>query len=110
MHRGTDATGGRGMILRLFQVVTRLGKEEAFGTYVRETAMSLMKSIDGIVQVPPGFPHPESPREFGFVMVWKDQEALKAFAGGDCRNPLIDPAEAEVVESRSIEHHDLVAG
>lgn len=96
------------MIIRIFQVVTRPGKEEAFGKFFHETAIPLMKSTEGIVNVLPGAPRPESPREFSFVMVWESLEALKAFVGEDYTNPHIDPAEAELVESRSIKHYNLV--
>jgi hypothetical protein len=41
-------------------------------------------------------------------MIWRDLEALKAFVGDDYANPHIDPAEAEIVESRLIRHYDLV--
>ena len=53
-------------------------------------------------------PRPGSPREFSFVMVWRDLDALKAFVGEDYDSPHIDPAEAELVESRTIKHYDLV--
>ena len=96
------------MIMRIFQVVTRPGKEEEFGKFFHETAIPLMKGTKGIVTVLPGAPRLESPREFSFVMVWKDLESLKAFVGDDYRNPHIDPAEAELVESRSIKHYELV--
>ena len=96
------------MIIRIFQVVTRPGKEEAFSQFFHETAIPLMKSTDGIVTVLPGAARPDSPREFSFVMVWRDLEALKAFVGEDYTNPHIDPAEEEIVESRTIRHYDLV--
>lgn len=96
------------MIMRIFQVVTRPGKEEAFGRFFHETAIPLMKATEGIVSVLPGASRPDSPREFSFVMVWKDLDALKAFVGDDYKTPHIDPAEAELVESRSIKHYDLV--
>ena len=96
------------MIVRIFQVVTRKGKEEAFSKFFHETAIPLMKNTDGIVSVLPGAPRPDSPREFSFVMVWKDLASLKAFVGEDYKTPHIDPAEAELVESRSIKHYDLV--
>ena len=91
-----------------FQVTTRPGKETEFGSFFHETAIPMMKATDGIVQVLPGAPRPESPREFSFVMVWRDLEALKAFVGEDYTNPHIDPAEAELVESRTIRHYELV--
>ncbi|UWQ37326.1 hypothetical protein K3552_17955 [Leisingera aquaemixtae] len=96
------------MIMRIFQVVIRPGKEAEFSKFFHETAIPLMKGTDGIVSVLPGAPRSETPREFSFVMVWKDLASLKAFAGEDYTSPHIDPAEAELVESRTIKHYDLV--
>lgn len=96
------------MIMRIFQVVTRPGKEEEFSKFFYETAIPLMRGTKGIVQVLPGAPRDETPREFSFVMVWESLEALKAFVGEDYQSPHIDPAEAELVESRSIKHYELV--
>lgn len=96
------------MIMRIFQVVVRPGKEAEFGRFFHETAIPLMRGTKGVVQVLPGAPRPESPRKFGFVMVWENLDALKAFVGDDYRSPHIDPAEADLVESRSIAHYDLV--
>lgn len=98
------------MIIRIFQVVTRPGKEEEFGKFFHETAIPLMKGTKGIVQVIPGAPRADTPREFSFVMVWEDLESLKAFVGDDVSSPHIDPMEAELVESRSIKHYELVDG
>ena len=67
-----------------------------------------MKGTEGIVQVLPGAPRPDSPREFSFVMVWDSLDSLKAFVGEDYQSPHIDAAEAELVESRTIKHYDLV--
>ena len=96
------------MIMRIFQVTTRPNKEEEFSKFFHETAIPLMKSTKGIVNVLPGAPRPESPREFSFVMVWESLDALKAFVGDDYASPHIDPAEAELVESRSIKHYELM--
>ena len=96
------------MIIRIFQVTVREGKEDEFGQFFHETAIPLMRGTDGIISVLPGAPRPDSPREFSFVMVWRDLEALKAFVGDDYQSPHIDPAEAELVESRTIKHYDLV--
>lgn len=96
------------MIMRIFQVVTRPGKEEEFSRFFHETAIPLMKSTKGIVSVLPGAPRADSPREFSFVMIWEDLDALKAFVGEDYQSPHIDPSEAELVESRSIKHYSLV--
>ena len=85
------------MIMRIFQVVTRPGKEKGFGEFFRETAIPLMRKTPGIVQVLPGAPRADSPQEFSFVMVWQNLDALKDFVGDDYLSPHIDPAEAELV-------------
>jgi quinol monooxygenase YgiN len=96
------------MIMRIFQVTTRPGKEQEFSRFFHETAIPLMKGTPGIVSVLPGAPRADTPREFSFVMVWKDLDSLKAFVGEDYQSAHIDPAEAELVEKRSIKHYDLV--
>ena len=83
------------MIMRIFQVITMPGKEEEFSKFFHETAIPMMKKTEGIVQVLPGAPRPESPGEFSFVMIWKDLDSLKAFVGDDYQSAHIDPAEAE---------------
>jgi len=96
------------MIMRIFQVVTKLGKEKEFGEFFHQTAIPLMRETDGIIQVLPGASRADSPREFSFVMVWRDLDALKHFVGDDYQNSHIDPAEAELVEARTVKHYDLV--
>ncbi|MBO6510095.1 MAG: hypothetical protein JJ979_16715 [Roseibium sp.] len=96
------------MIMRIFQVVIRPGREADFAKFFHETAIPLMKNTPGIVSVLPGAARAESPRDFSFVMIWKDLASLKAFVGEDYESPHIDPAEAELVESRSIKHYELV--
>ena len=98
------------MIMRIFQVVARPGKEEEFSRFFHQTAIPLMRRTEGIVQVLPGAPRADSPREFSFVMIWESLGALKAFVGEDYQSPHIDPAEEELVESRTIKHYDLVEG
>ncbi|WP_420325622.1 putative quinol monooxygenase [Mameliella sp.] len=98
------------MIMRIFQVTIRPGKEAAFAKFFHDTAIPLMRGTDGIVDVYPGAARDESPREFAFVMIWRDLASLKAFVGEDYTTPHIDPAEDELVESRLIRHYDLVAG
>lgn len=67
-----------------------------------------MKNTKGIVQVLPGAPHAEDTRRFSFVMIWESLDALKAFVGEGYTVPHIDPVEDELVESRSIQHYELV--
>ncbi|QFS83441.1 hypothetical protein FIU97_11430 [Roseivivax sp. THAF40] len=96
------------MIMRVFQVQIRPGKEAAFERFFRDTAIPLMKSTDGLVEILPGAARADTPRNFCFVMIWRDLDALRDFVGDDTNSPHIDPAEAELVEHRMIRHYDLV--
>lgn len=96
------------MIMRIFQVVTRPGKEAEFSTFFHETAIPLMRDTPGIVQILPGAPRPETPNAFSFVMIWDSLDSLKAFVGEDYQSAHIDPQEAELVAHRTIQHYDLV--
>jgi quinol monooxygenase YgiN len=98
------------MILRIFQVTTHPGKEAAFARFFHDTAIPLMNATEGLVEVLPGAARADSPREFSFVMVWRDLDALKAFVGEDYTSPHIAPDEAELVAERRIAHYDLVRG
>jgi len=94
--------------MRIFQVTTHPGKEAEFARFFHETATPLMTSTDGCEHVLPGAARRETPRDFSFVMIWRDLDALKAFAGEDYDHPHIAPEEAQLVESRRIGHYDLV--
>lgn len=98
------------MIMRIFQVTTHPGKEAEFARFFHDTAIPLMRSTEGIVEVLPGAPRADHPRDFAFVMVWRDLDALKAFVGEDYDSPHIAPEEAELVAARQIAHYDLVPG
>ena len=96
------------MIMRIFQVKTKAGKEDEFGDFFHNVAIPMMRKTEGIVRVLPGAPCRDSPNEFSFVMIWKDLASLKAFVGDDYQSPHIDPAEAELVASRTIKHYELI--
>lgn len=97
------------MIVRIFQVTAREGKEAEFAAFFRDTALPLVQEQPGIVSVTAGMPRTETPREFCMVMVWRDVDSLRAFAGEDWREPHIHPDEAAMVESRRLHHYRLAA-
>ncbi|MDU8945678.1 antibiotic biosynthesis monooxygenase family protein [Ovoidimarina sediminis] len=97
------------MILRIFRVTVVPDRVEEFRRFFLEKAVPLMRSTDGVEQVLFGLPRPESPNDFAVVMVWRDLAALEAFVGGDWRVPHIDPDELGVVETRALDHYELVA-
>lgn len=96
------------MIMRIFQVVTHPGKEDAFGEYFHNIAIPMMKNTAGCISILPGAPRPNHSREFSFVMIWENLETLKAFFGEDYQDPHIDAAEADLVQFRTVKHYDLI--
>ncbi len=96
------------MIVRVFRVVVHDGKEREFEAFFRDTALPLMRSQEGLVSITPGLPRPETPTEFCMVMVWRDLDALKAFAGEDWQHAHIHPDEALLVRERSVHHYELL--
>ena len=98
------------MIVRGIQVEVFEGKEAEFARFFTETAIPLMRSQDGLVRLIPGLPRPESPNKFSMTMVWRDLDALIAFAGEDWAEPHVDPIEADLVKFRMLHHYDLADG
>ena len=96
------------MIIRIFQVTTHRGKEAAFAEFFHNTAIPLMRETPGLVSVWPGSPRSGSPSDFCMVMLWKDLDALKAFAGENYEDAHILPEEAELVQARTITHYEYV--
>ena len=96
------------MIMRIFQVTAREGKEAEFAEFFHNVAIPLMKRTEGVVEVLPGAARSDSAAEFSFVMIWRDLASLKAFVGDDYQSPHVAPEEAELVASRTIKHYDLV--
>ena len=96
------------MIVRVFQVSVHEGKEAEFARFFREEALPLVSRQPGLIAVTAGTPLPETPRDFCMVMVWRDVDSLKAFAGEDWRQPHIHPDEAALVQGRTLSHYEVV--
>ncbi len=98
------------MIVRIFQVTAQPGREADFAAFFTETALPLVRRQPGLVSVTAGLPRPETPAEFCMTMVWRDEAALRAFAGEDWREPHIHPDEAPLVRDRRLSHYELAEG
>jgi heme-degrading monooxygenase HmoA len=99
------------MIVRVFRVVVQEGRRAEFEDFFRNTAMPLVAGQPGLVSMTAGVPRPdappEAPDEFCMVMVWRDVDSLRAFAGEDWREPHIHPDEAALVKERHLHHYEL---
>lgn len=93
------------MIIRFFRAIVHIGKEEAFKTFFTETALPIIRSQEGLISVTIGLPHESSPNEFSMTTVWRDLDALKAFAGDDWRTAVIHPDEAHLLKETYVHHY-----
>lgn len=97
------------MIVRIFRVVVYPERRADFEDFFLNTALPLMHSQPGLVTLVAGLPRPETPDEFSLVMVWKDVDALRDFAGEDWREPHVHPSEEGLVRERHLHHYELAA-
>ena len=95
------------MLLRFFRAIVHEGKQSDFRQFFLGTAMPFVRSQPGLESVSVGLPHETSPTEFSMVMVWKDLEALKGFAGENWREPVIHPDEAHLLKETHVHHYEL---
>jgi heme-degrading monooxygenase HmoA len=97
------------MLMRVFQFTVHDGKEAEFRDFFEHTALPLMQRQDGLVSITAGTPRPETPQEFCMVMLWRDLDALKAFAGDGWRDAHVHADEALLVKARRVSHYEVVA-
>ena len=56
---------------------------------VQEQSVPWLEKSDGMLGYFPGEPFDEDAREFVMITLWRDLDALKAFAGTDWNNPVV---------------------
>ena len=95
------------MILRFFRATTHDGKSDEFRSLFLETILPLIRSQEGLMSASIGLPHDESPNEFSMVMVWRDMEAVRAFAGDDWERAVVLPEEAHLLRETHVHHYVL---
>ena len=95
------------MILRVFRAIIHDGKQDEFQRFFLGKALPNVRSRPGLISASVGLPRNESPNEFSMVMVWKDIESLKGFAGEDWRRAVIDPDEVHLLKATHLYHYNL---
>lgn len=96
------------MILRQFRVTIYDGKENEFEKIFRDEILPMVKSHDGLVWVAAGKPWSGEPNVFCMTMLWRDLDAIKGFAGDGWEQARIEPGEAHLIQSNSVEHYELL--
>ncbi len=96
------------MILRQFRVTVHDGKEKEFEEIFRDEILPMVKKQEGLVWVAAGKQWEDNPNVFCMTMLWRDLDAIKTFAGKDWKQARIEPSEAHLIQSNSVEHFELL--
>ena len=95
------------MIIRFIRATTHDGKSGEFRSLFLETILPLIRSQEGLVSASVGLPHDDSPNEFSMLIVWRDMDAVRAFAGEDWDRAVVLPREAHLLKETYVHHYVL---
>jgi hypothetical protein len=90
------------MIVRVFGVRIRKGREATFKNMVQEQSIPWLEQSDGMMGYFPGEPLSESSREFVMDTLWQDVEA---FAAEQWKTPVVTEDDAPLSEETSAQHY-----
>ena len=98
------------MIIRVFRARVYPDKVEEFERFFLNKAMPNVKAQRGLISVTVGKPLERTQNEFLMIMVWKDVESLKGFAGEQWQEAVIDPDEKDLLMETFVYHYELASG
>ena len=93
------------MILRVFRARIPKDRVADFKKMVQEQSIPWLEKSDGMLGYFPGEPYGANKRDFMMVTLWRDLDALNAFAGQDWDNPVVTDDEAPLVEAMFADHY-----
>jgi quinol monooxygenase YgiN len=94
-------------IIRVFHALAKPGQAGVLERRLREDVIPEVAAAAGLVAYHAGRPHGDS-REFVMVTVWRDLEAVRAFAGEDYEQPVVYADTADLIEEMSLHHYEGV--
>lgn len=92
-------------LVRVFQAVTKPGKESEFEAFFLGQALEIVQRQEGFVSVTIGLPTESTPGEFLMITKWASIEALKGFAGERWDEAVIDDREAPLLQQAGVHHY-----
>ena len=93
------------MIVRVFRARVREGRVAEFKQMVQQQSIPWLEKSDGMLGFYPGAPVDENARDFVMISLWRDVEAIRAFAGEAWDDPVVTEDEAPLVEHMTAEHY-----
>ena len=98
------------MILRFFRAIVHEGAHDEFRDLFAGSILSMIRGQDGLISASVGLPHEASPNEFSMFMLWRDMDAVRAFAGDDWDRAMILPEEAHLLKETHVHHYVVREG
>lgn len=92
-------------LVRVFQAVTKPGRESEFEAFFLGEALQIVQQQDGLVSVTIGLPTESTPGRFLMVTKWISIEALAGFTGERWDEAVIDEREAPLLEKAQVHHY-----
>ena len=96
------------MIVRVFRPRVHPGMQAEFERFLRETAMPFVSGHEGLIAQHAGRPLSSDTDEFVYITVWRDVNAVRAFAGEDWTKAVIDPSEEHMLRETFLSHYDVL--
>jgi heme-degrading monooxygenase HmoA len=96
------------MIIRIFRAIVHDGKQDEFENFFLTQAIPHVKSQKGLISLSIGTPFHTSPNEFMMIMIWKDLDSIKSFAGENWQNAVILEDERDLLKEVFVHHYESV--
>jgi quinol monooxygenase YgiN len=93
------------MIIRIFRAKIRKDQVSKFKRMVQDQSIPWLESSEGMLGCFPGEPFGENAQQFVMITLWRDLDALEAFAGTNWDNPVVTEDEAPLVEAMFADHY-----
>ena len=96
------------MIVRVFRAQIHPGKEDDFARFVIEAGAPMARAADGCTQVTFGKSRWTEQPEFVVVTHWRSVDAVRAFAGPNWQDAVIEPEEEHMLAQVYCDHYEAI--
>jgi quinol monooxygenase YgiN len=96
------------VIVRVFRARIRPGKEDEFERFVIETGVPMTRAQEGCSHTTFGKSRWSEQPEFVVVTHWDSVDALKAFAGPNWQQAVIEPEEEHMLAEVFCDHYETI--
>jgi heme-degrading monooxygenase HmoA len=96
------------VVVRVFRVRVHPGKEDEFEHFVIDTGIPMVNAQDGCTHVTAGKSHWSDQPEFVVVTHWSSVDDLRAFAGPDWQQAVIETEERHMLAQVFCDHYEAI--